>query len=265
MLVIEFPESVTVQVSPGTRLVTVQVVLCGLPSYLHDVGPQLSTTTIGFILNVCVSVPVKFPIPVAVIIALFAVVNIIPNLQKEEASIRNVEINRLPKNNQKLLVETWAVFKKPEIITSREFEIKDEEGNVFIHACERLVYEDLQNGKLVRITPEMMGNYNPEPELQHKFRFAKLKEPAVYDREKPLAVRITDIDFNDHVHNTVYFDYALDMLENTQEFISGFRILYKKPLMYKDAAMVKIANTDGGCTVGIYKEDVLCTLVEIRK
>ena len=177
----------------------------------------------------------------------------------------NVEINRLPKNNQKLLVETWAVFKKPEIITSREFEIKDEQGNVFIHACERLVYEDLQNGKLVRITPEMMGNYNPEPELQHTFRFAKLKEPAVYDREKPLAVRITDIDFNDHVHNTVYFDYALDMLENTQEFISGFRILYKKPLMYKDAAMVKIANTDGGYTVGIYKEDVLCTLVEIRK
>ena len=177
----------------------------------------------------------------------------------------NVEINRLPKNNQKLLVETWAVFKKPEIITSREFEIKDEQGNVFIHACERLVYEDLQNGKLVRITPEMMGNYNPEPELQHKFRFAKLKEPAVYDREKPLAVRITDIDFNDHVHNTVYFDYALDMLENTQEFISGFRILYKKPLMYKDTATVKIANTDGGYTVGIYKEDVLCTLVEIRK
>ena len=177
----------------------------------------------------------------------------------------NVEINRLPKNNQKLLVETWAVFKKPEIITSREFEIKDEQGNVFIHACERLVYEDLQNGKLVRITPEMMGNYNPEPELQHNFRFAKLKEPAVYDREKPLAVRITDIDFNDHVHNTVYFDYALDMLENTQEFISGFRILYKKPLMYKDTATVKIANTDGGCTVGIYKEDVLCTLVEIKK
>ena len=177
----------------------------------------------------------------------------------------NVEINRYPKNNQKLLVETWAVFKKPEIITSREFEIKDEQGNVFIHACERLVYEDLQNGKLVRITPEMMGNYNPEPELQHKFRFAKLKEPAVYDREKPLAVRITDIDFNDHVHNTVYFDYALDILENTQEFISGFRILYKKPLMYKDTATVKIANTDGGYTVGIYKEDVLCTLVEIRK
>ena len=127
------------------------------------------------------------------------------------------------------------------------------------------MYEDLQNGKLVRITPEMMGNYNPEPELQHTFRFAKLKEPAVYDREKPLAVRITDIDFNDHVHNTVYFDYALDMLENTQEFISGFRILYKKPLMYKDTATVKIANTDGGCTVGIYKEDVLYTLVEIKK
>ena len=69
---------------------------------------------------------------------------------------------------------------------------------------------------------------------------------------------------NENVDRAMYHD-ALDMLENTQEFISGFRILYKKPLMYKDTATVKIANTDGGYTVGIYKEDVLCTLVEIRK
>ena len=47
MFVIEFPESITVQVSSDTRLVTVQVVLCGLPSYLQDVGPQASAAVFG--------------------------------------------------------------------------------------------------------------------------------------------------------------------------------------------------------------------------
>ena len=51
MFVIEFPESITVQVSSDTRLVTVQVVLCGLPSYLQDVVPQASTAVFGFIIT----------------------------------------------------------------------------------------------------------------------------------------------------------------------------------------------------------------------
>ena len=47
MLVIEFPESVTVQVSSDIRLDTTQVVLCGLPSYLQDVGPQDNVAVFG--------------------------------------------------------------------------------------------------------------------------------------------------------------------------------------------------------------------------
>ena len=45
----EFPVSVTVQVSPGTRLVTAQVVLCGLPSYVQDVSPHWRITVLGLI------------------------------------------------------------------------------------------------------------------------------------------------------------------------------------------------------------------------
>ncbi len=178
----------------------------------------------------------------------------------------NIEIKRLPKNGEKLYIDTWAVCKKPEFITNREYEIKDKDGNIYIHACERLVLEDLKEGKLIKITPEMMVPYNPEQEVHHKFDFAKIKEPTEYDTEKTLAVRITDIDFNNHVHNTYYLDYALDIIEHYgEQAIDGFRILYKKPLMQRDEAIVKCANSEDAYTVGIYKQDMLCTLVQIKK
>lgn len=178
----------------------------------------------------------------------------------------NVEIHSLPDNKEKLYVDTWAVCKKAELITQREFEIKDQNGNVYVNACERLVLEDFNEGKLIKITPEMMVPYNPEESLIYEFDFAKIKEPSYYDSEKHLAIRITDIDFNNHVHNTHYLDYALDAIEQYEkEAISGFRILYKKPVMYKDDVTVKSLNNKEYYTIGIYKQDTLCTLVQIKK
>ena len=178
----------------------------------------------------------------------------------------NVEIHSLPSNKEKLYVDTWAVCKKAELITQREFEVKDKDGNVYINACERLVLEDFNVGKLIKITPEMMVDYKPEEFLHYEFDSAKIKEPAEYDTQKPLAIRTTDIDFNNHVHNTYYLDYALDAIEEYEkQTVRGFRILYKKPLMYKDKAVIKSVNNPEDYMVGIYKEDTLCTLVQIKK
>lgn len=178
----------------------------------------------------------------------------------------NVKIHSLPDSTQKLYVDTWAISKKAELITSREFEVKDENGNVYINACEKLVLQDFNNGKLLKITPEMMTDYKPEEEVHYDFDFSKLREPESYDSEKTLAVRATDIDFNEHVHNTFYLDYALEAIEQYEnKAISGFRILYKKPLVYGDRVTLKSIDTFDAYLVGIYKEDTLCTLVELKK
>ncbi len=178
----------------------------------------------------------------------------------------NVIIHSLPDSNEKLYVDTWAISKKPELITRREFEVKDKDGNVYINACEKLVLQDFNNGKLLKITPEMMTDYKPEEDVHYDFDFSKLREPANYDSKKNLAVRITDIDFNEHVHNTYYLDYALDAIEGYEsQKVSGFRIVYKKPLVYGDCATLKTLNNQDAYTVGIYKDDALCTLVEIKK
>ena len=178
----------------------------------------------------------------------------------------NVIIHSLPDSTQMLYLDTWAISKKPELITSREFEIKDDNGNVYVNACEKLVLQDFNNGKLLKITPEMMTDYKPEEEILYDFDFSKLREPESYDFEKNLAVRITDIDFNEHVHNTFYLDYALEAIEHYEKkAISGFRILYKKPLVYGDVAKLKTFESDNAYIVGICKEDTLCTLVELKK
>lgn len=180
----------------------------------------------------------------------------------------NIEINKIPKNNQKLYMETWPVCKKAEFITNREYEMKDENGNVYIHACERLVLEDFNAGKMLKVTPELLEAYSPEPEVYHEFDFSKLKVPENYDTELQFRVRASDIDYNKHVHNTHYIDYALDAIEQAggdTESVSGFRLHYKKPLTFGDCATAKCKICDNGYLVGIYKDETLCTLVQIKK
>lgn len=171
----------------------------------------------------------------------------------------NVEILKLPKNGEKLFINTWAISKKAEIITQREFEIKNADGEIYIHACERLVLEDLKEGKLLRITPEMLTDYKPEEELEHQFDLSKIREPKEYYDHRQVAVRKADIDYNNHVHNTNYLDFAAEILPEALS-VKGYRILYKKPLLAGENATVKF---DGNSTVGIYNSNnELCTLVK---
>lgn len=171
----------------------------------------------------------------------------------------NVEIKKLPENGEKLYVDTWAISKKPEIITQREFEVKNEQGDIFINACERLVLQDFTAGRMIRITPEMLEPYKPEEALKYAFDLSKIKEPQEYKNEKAVAVRKADIDYNNHVHNTNYLEYALELIPDG-EVIKGYRVLYKKPLTYGECAIVKC---DSSNTVGIYNsQNELCTIVK---
>ncbi len=175
----------------------------------------------------------------------------------------NIKINELPDYTKELYIDTFAVNKKAELITRREFIVKDASSMVYITACERLVLQDFNNKSLVKVTPEMMEKYHPESELQNEYDFTKIKEPCGYDTESPLKIRKTDIDFNNHIHNTYYLDYALDLMDDLQT-VSEIRILYKQPLKLGDSAVVKYKKECGSHTVGIYNNDTLCTLVRIK-
>ena len=176
----------------------------------------------------------------------------------------NIKINSMPDYTKELYLATFAINKRPELITKREFEVCDKQGNVYISACERLVLEDFNDGKLIKVTPDRMEKYLPEPENRTEFDFSKIREPECFENEENLKIRKSDIDFNNHVHNTYYLDYALDVIEDLED-VKEIRILYKNPLKLSDKAVIKSRKDGEIYTVGIYKQDILCTLVQIKK
>lgn len=180
----------------------------------------------------------------------------------------NVIIHKYPKTSEALYIDTWATGTKVSYVTYREFLVKDKQGNVYINACEKLTMLDINAGKIIRITPEMISMYEPEESVKYNFDFSKLQQPQKYDYSKPIYVRRTDIDYNNHVHNTKYLEYAIEAIPEKayeEDGIKEFRIIYKKPVIVSDNITLNYTAADNGHIISIFKEDnELCTLIQFK-
>ena len=115
----------------------------------------------------------------------------------------------------KIKVKTWArqITKRP-FSTYRDFEVYDEQGNVIALASSKWVLLDIEKGKIVKITPELIGKYKPEltKTAFEDEQFEKIEEPYEYLLEKEYTVRRSDIDVNMHMHNLNYIELANEVL-----------------------------------------------------
>lgn len=164
----------------------------------------------------------------------------------------------------KLYIDTWVTGKIPSVITVRKFVAKDEDGKIVFTAAAKIVLVEITTGRLVRITDEIIGIYEPEPFEKDEEKGNSLREiKEDYSDEKKICVRDADIDINDHVHNTVYMDYIFEVLPSLNEALS-VKILYKHAIQKGSVITVKHLFSDKH-HVGIYREDgLLCTLAEIK-
>ena len=94
----------------------------------------------------------------------------------------------------------------------------------------------------------------------------RLRAPDTFDGEKTLPLRRSDIDFNGHVHNTKYLDFALEALPDTvpRDAFTGFRMVYPKAVKDVEAVTLKYTLTDTGPFVCVYSGDTLCTLIRFE-
>lgn len=147
-----------------------------------------------------------------------------------------VRIFKRPLYNETIVVKTWA-REANRCFTYRDFQVYDEAGNLLCIASSKWALVSTDEGKMERITPEIMAAYNTE---SNKFVFEepdiqKLKEPEFLLEEsiKPnycFTVLRRDIDMNHHMHNLYYLDYALETLPREIYEISEtneFEIMYK--------------------------------------
>ena len=100
-------------------------------------------------------------------------------------------------------------------------------------------------------------------------KIEKIAEPENYTAETEILVRRTDIDWNNHVHNLTYLDYALDCLPEdvyTNKNFKKVRITFKHEISGRKIIKGKYGETENASVVAIHNEKGdLCTLVEFKE
>ena len=89
-----------------------------------------------------------------------------------------------------------------------------------------------------------------------------------FEHEVQFPLRRSDMDYNGHVHNTAYLDFALDVLPKEaarSAEISGIRIAYKHPLRLGDRAKIRFCGKNGVWNICFFTDEALCAIVELTE
>jgi medium-chain acyl-[acyl-carrier-protein] hydrolase len=183
-------------------------------------------------------------------------------------SVWDVYAERLPEVNEELEVSTWTKRgKTTESTSTRQYIIKDAAGTECIRAAAKYALFDIAANSVIRVTPDIIERYKPDDSAAVE-SVNRVREPKEYDSEASVAVRRGDIDFNRHVHNSVYIDYALEALPESvfDDSFSELTVAYRRPVKEGETVAAKCASSETGYIVGIYNaEGALCTLIEFKK
>ncbi|MFY0628166.1 MAG: hypothetical protein JXR07_17845 [Reichenbachiella sp.] len=154
----------------------------------------------------------------------------------------NISFYRYPVDNEKYTIETWPSSMN-KYITTRDFRIRDENDKVLIEATSNWLVMDIIERKLIPIPDYIKeagftvdhGNIEPG-KTKLKFDSSKVLN------EKRIVVSWFDLDINNHVNNTKFYQWILDSLEgdflNTHE-LKEIEIVFKHEGKYGDAFLTQ--------------------------
>lgn len=152
----------------------------------------------------------------------------------------HVQINRLPKWEEHLKIETWP-SDSTAVTGIRDFQIKDENGAALINASSQWVLVDLEKMRPVSVMKNV-GSYEPLHERAVDTKFVAIEPLEWVDNERLIPVRTDDIDINKHVNNAVYPTVCLDGIDETYlkaHELRGVEINFKKPAKQNDIFLLK--------------------------
>ena len=155
-----------------------------------------------------------------------------------------MQIFKRPSWRDKIHVRTWP--SKTELAcTFRDYEIFDGEGTKLAVATSRWVLYDLNNRRIVKITPDVIERFAPCGISVFATEIEKLHEPEDAAITFEYRVLRRDIDSNGHVNNLNYINFAKEALPEEVYNMAQFSSI---EVMYKKQCLV------GSEIVGLYKE-----------
>ena len=154
-----------------------------------------------------------------------------------------VQAKVFPRYGQKIKVETWSEGLTSAFGTSR---------NYFLYADNALCAEgtskwvrfDIRAGRPIKVSPDLLDSYGPEPgkTVFGGEKLSKIALPENFSSETKILLRKSDFDFNSHVHNLNYYDFALEAIPaEAGAAFKNARISYKTALKEGDGAVAKYA------------------------
>ena len=170
-----------------------------------------------------------------------------------------VEIKKRPLVNDTLKIKTWSRCIE-KIYAYRDFEVRDQYGDVVAIASSKWIFIDIDTEKFIKIPEEVIEKYKQEDiQVFEEKDLGRLKEPSSFYINK-INFKITRnmIDVNKHLHNTYYLDIAKEALPEeialNHEF-NNFEIMYKKEIKLGDIVKAIYTKEEDTNYVIIKNED----------
>ena len=171
-----------------------------------------------------------------------------------------VKVFRTPDHKDSLQAETWATGNPPEIRNRRMIRLFSGEETL-VNAEMVSALFDLKAQRVIRIDEEVLAPYQPENRYLFENELPRFQMPEDCTMEKKLTVRRADVDFNGHAHNTVFLDYALELLPLdlfSRHPVKEMRVALKRQMQYGQIISVRGKKTEEGYTVGFENEEGVC-------
>ena len=175
------------------------------------------------------------------------------------------EVSRAPAYDEPFTASTW-LCNNPRQAT-REMLLHSAGGEVLARGQAKLCMVDRSTSTPQLPSPERMVAYQPEDAAAFPDRLPRLRPPTSYTDEQPVLLRRSDMDYNDHLHNTAYLNLALDAApqEILSQGVRSIRISYRSPLRRGDPLVLKSTRQDGGWLVSFVRENEVCAVVALNE
>ncbi len=161
-----------------------------------------------------------------------------------------IVIDRYPRIGDEIVIGTWPYDFKG-IYGSRNFFIKDLEGNYMVRANSLWFLFDLDTQRPTRVTAdEILGYGQQEERLPMDYAPRKIMLPDRYETGQPVVIGKHHLDTNNHVNNAQYVEIAREFLPDDFR-IGELRVEYKKAAVLGDVMTPRISRTEEGYIVAL--------------
>jgi len=156
----------------------------------------------------------------------------------------NIQINELPLLREQIHIETW-ISQTKRCFAYREFIIKNKYNHVMAKASSQWIFYHINKKKPAKIFSEFSNQEIIKPEKachQSILDSAILNQPSSRNITNNFIIQKEDIDILEHVHNSKYIDWILNVKPEEiklQYQLNQLQILYHHEIKYPGEVMIK--------------------------